>query len=68
MVVLAEIGVITMTQVRMINLIGWILILFLSISKLFFSDRLSFITSGIGGLICLVIGLVLALYHVKLQR
>jgi len=65
---LAEIGVIAMTQVRMINLIGWILILFLSISKLFFSEQLSFITSGIGGLICLIIGLALALYHVKIQR
>jgi len=44
------------------NIIGWIFIIFLGISKLLYSGQLSIITTGFGGLICLLIGLYLALF------
>jgi hypothetical protein len=51
-----------MKSTRTINMIGWIFIIFLSISKIFFSDKLSFITTGLGGIVCFIVGLILALY------
>lgn len=57
-----------MKQIQIMNLIGWIFIVFLSISKLFFSEQFSFITTGFGGLICLIIGLFLVFYKFKPKK
>lgn len=45
-----------------INIIGWIFLIFLGISKFLYSEQLSIITTGFGGLICLLIGMYLALF------
>ncbi|MGN7298269.1 hypothetical protein [Ferdinandcohnia sp. SAFN-114] len=48
-----------------INVLGWLIIIFLGISEFIFKEELSIITTGLGGLICLIIGLTLAFYKVK---
>ncbi|MGG3564029.1 hypothetical protein ABES03_20785 [Neobacillus rhizosphaerae] len=48
-----------------INVLGWVSILMLSISGLFFKEELSIIMTGFGGLICLLIGLTLTFYKGK---
>lgn len=39
------------------NSIGWVFIIFLGISKLLYSEQLSHITTGFGGLLCFMIEL-----------
>jgi len=48
-----------------INVLGWLIIIFLGISEFIFKEELSIITTGLGGLICLIIGSTLAFYKVK---
>lgn len=48
-----------------VNLVGWILIIFLTISKFYFSEQLSVVTTGFGGLICIIIGAYLIFYKPK---
>ncbi|MEH7382265.1 hypothetical protein V7138_17530 [Bacillus sp. JJ1533] len=48
-----------------INVLGWLIIIFLGICTFFFKEELSIITTGLGGLICVIIGLTLAFYKVK---
>lgn len=50
---------------HIINLIGWIFIIFLTIIKFNFSEQFSIITTGFGGLICIVVGAVLVFYKPK---
>ncbi|MEH7225006.1 hypothetical protein V7112_14450 [Bacillus sp. JJ1566] len=50
---------------KKINVLGWLIIIFLGISEFFFKEELSKITTGLGGLICVIIGLTLAFYKVK---
>lgn len=45
------------------NSIGWIFITFLGISKLLYSEQLSSVTTGFGGLICFMIALYLAFFR-----
>ncbi|MEH7302791.1 hypothetical protein [Neobacillus drentensis] len=52
-------------KLNKINVLGWVIILLLSISGIFFKEELSIITTGFGGLICLLIGLTLAFYKGK---
>ncbi|MER2169613.1 MAG: hypothetical protein ABS938_03155 [Psychrobacillus psychrodurans] len=51
-----------MSRTRIINLIGWIFIIFLTIVYLYFSERFSVITTGFGGLVCIIIGAALVFY------
>lgn len=51
-----------MISKRVINFTGWIFIIFLTICKMFFSEEISLITTGFGGLICMIIGLSLIFY------
>ncbi|MEK5441263.1 hypothetical protein [Fredinandcohnia sp. FSL W7-1320] len=54
-----------MNETQQINVLGWLIIIFLGISEFIFKEELSIITTGLGGLICLIIGLTLAFYKVK---
>lgn len=54
-----------MSKKTKINLIGWLFLIFLGISKAFFDEQLSIVTTGLGGLICLIIGLSMILYGVN---
>jgi len=45
-----------------INLIGWLFLIFLGISKAFFDEQLSIITTGLGGLICIIIAASMIFY------
>ncbi|WHY77323.1 hypothetical protein QNH20_25160 [Neobacillus sp. WH10] len=47
------------------NVLGWVFIIFWGISEFFFREELSIITTGLGGLICLIIGMTLVLYKGK---
>jgi hypothetical protein len=51
-----------------INVLGWLIIIFLGICTFFFKEELSIITTGLGGLICVIIGLTLAFYKVKTKQ
>jgi hypothetical protein len=52
-------------KLNKINVIGWFIIIFLGISEFFFKEELSMITTGLGGLICLIIGLTLVSFKNK---
>ncbi|WP_449539660.1 hypothetical protein [Ferdinandcohnia sp. Marseille-Q9671] len=52
-------------KVTKINIIGFAIILFLGISEYFFKEELSIITTGLGGLIALLLGLILSSYKPK---
>lgn len=54
-----------MSRTRIINLIGWIFIIFLTIVYLYFSERFSVIATGFGGLVCIIIGAALVFYNPK---
>jgi hypothetical protein len=45
-----------------INLIGWLFLIFLGISKAFFDEQLSIITTSLGGLICIIIATSMIFY------
>ncbi|WP_215113400.1 hypothetical protein [Exiguobacterium sp. s63] len=51
-----------MSKKLKINVIGWLFLIFLTISKMFFDDQLSIITTGLGGLICVIISVSMVLY------
>jgi len=51
-----------MSRTRIINLIGLIFIIFLTIVYLYFSERFSVITTGFGGLVCITISAALVFY------
>jgi hypothetical protein len=48
-----------------INVLGWVIIIFLGINAFFFKEEMRLITTGFGGLICLIIGLTLVFYKRK---
>ncbi|MDN3017145.1 hypothetical protein PH210_27765 [Paenibacillus sp. BSR1-1] len=52
-------------KLNKINVLGWFIIIFLGISEFFFKEELSMITSGLGGLICVIIGSTLIFYKGK---
>lgn len=54
-----------MSKRHMINLVGWIFFIFLTLSKEFYPEQSSIITTGLGGLICIIIGLSMVLYRVN---
>lgn len=54
-----------MKKKRTINLIGWVLAIFLGIINVFYKEEFSIITTGLGGLICIILMLVLILYKPK---
>jgi hypothetical protein len=49
----------------MINLVGWIFFIFLTLSKEFYPEQSLIITTGLGGLICMIIGLSMVFYGVN---
>lgn len=46
-----------MSRITTWNVIGWVFLIFLGVSKAFFDEQLSLITTGLGGLICLMLSL-----------
>jgi len=52
-------------KLKITNVLGWVIFLSWSISVYFFKEELSIITTGLGGLICLIIGMTLILYKGK---
>ncbi|MGA9468364.1 MAG: hypothetical protein WBV10_12100 [Exiguobacterium marinum] len=46
-----------MSRITVWNVIGWVFLIFLAVSKSFFGEQLSLITTGLGGLICLMLSL-----------
>lgn len=50
---------------KIINVLGWVIIIPWCISVYFFKEELSIITTGLGGLICLMMGSGLILYKGK---
>jgi hypothetical protein len=52
-------------KLKITNVLGWLIIIFYFISWSFFKEELSFISTGIGGLICIIIGYPLAYYKGK---
>jgi hypothetical protein len=52
-------------KLNKINVLGLLVIIFLGISGFFFKEELSMLTTGLGGLICVIIGLTLAFYKGK---
>lgn len=54
-----------MTKQRIINLIGLAFIIFLTIGVIFYQDQFSWVSNNIAGLICILIGIFLALYKPK---
>ncbi|MCM3281516.1 hypothetical protein OE059_10290 [Exiguobacterium profundum] len=54
-----------MSRITIWNVIGWGFLLFLAVSKSFFSEQLSLITTGLGGLICLILALCMIFHEGK---
>jgi hypothetical protein len=54
-----------MTKKRIINLIGWAFIIFLTIGRVFFPEQFSWVSTSFSGLICFLVGAYLALYKFK---
>ncbi|MFJ5717816.1 hypothetical protein [Neobacillus sp. NPDC093127] len=52
-------------KLKITNVLGWVIFIFWSLSVYFFKDELSIITTGFGGLICLITGMTLILYRGK---
>ncbi len=52
-------------KLKIPNFLGWLIIIFWIISWSFFKEELSFFSTGIGGLICIIIGFPLAHYKGK---
>lgn len=57
-----------MKKARIINLIGWAFIIFLTIGVIFFSEQFSWVNTSIWGFICLLIGLFLTFYESKPRK
>lgn len=54
-----------MSKKHKINFVGWIFLMFLTLSKEFYPDQSSIITTGLGGLISMIIGLSLVFYGIN---
>ncbi|WP_215113398.1 hypothetical protein [Exiguobacterium sp. s63] len=54
-----------MSKKYKINLVGWIFFILLTLSKEFYPEQSSIITTGLGGLICMIIGLSLVFYGIN---
>ena len=54
-----------MSKKHKINLVGWIFFILLTLSKELYPEQSSIITTGLGGLICMIIGLSLVFYKVN---
>ena len=54
-----------MSRITIWNVIGWVFLIFLAVSKSFFSEQLSLITTGLGGLICLILALCMIFHEGK---
>jgi peptidoglycan/LPS O-acetylase OafA/YrhL len=52
-------------KLKIINVLGWVIFIPWCISVFFFKEELYIITTGLGGLICLVMGTALILYKGK---
>jgi hypothetical protein len=52
-------------KLNKINVLGLVIIIFLGISEFFFKEEIPLITTGLGGLICLIIGMTLVFYNGK---
>jgi len=52
-------------KLKIPNVLGWLIIIFWIISWSFFKEELSFISTGIGGVICIIIGYPLTYYKGK---
>lgn len=57
-----------MTKKRIINLIGWAFIIFLTIGRVFFPEQFSWVSTSFSGLICFLVGAYLALYKFKPRK
>ena len=54
-----------MSRITIWNVIGWVFLIFLGVSKAFFDEQLSLITTGLGGLICLILALCMIFHEGK---
>lgn len=54
-----------MSRITIWNVNGWGFLIFLAISKSFFSEQLFLITTGLGGLICLILALCMIFHEGK---
>lgn len=52
-------------KLKIPNVLGWLIIIFWIISWSFFKEDLSFFSTGVAGLICIIIGFPLAHYKGK---
>ncbi|MFP7300309.1 hypothetical protein [Neobacillus niacini] len=52
-------------KLNRINVLGWLIIIFLGICTFFLKEELSIFTTGLGGLICVIIGFTLAFYKLR---
>ena len=59
------IGGYRMSRITIWNVIGWVFLIFLGVSKAFFDEQLSLITTGLGGLICLILALCMIFHEGK---
>ncbi|WP_078146557.1 hypothetical protein [Exiguobacterium sp. HVEsp1] len=56
-----------MSRITIWNVIGWVFLIFLGVSKAFFDEQLSLITTGLGGLICLILALCM-IFHEREEK
>ena len=54
-----------MLRITIWNVIGWVFLIFLGVSKEFFYEQFSLITTGLGGLICLILALCMIFHEGK---
>lgn len=54
-----------MLRITIWNVIGWVFLIFLGVSKEFFDEQFSLITTGLGGLICLILALCMIFHEGK---
>ncbi|MBR3061664.1 MAG: hypothetical protein IKG65_04455 [Exiguobacterium sp.] len=54
-----------MSRITIWNVIGWVFLIFLGVSKEFFDEQFSLITTGLGGLICLILALCMIFHEGK---
>lgn len=55
-------------KIGIVNIIGVIFIIFLTVVKTFYSSQFSLITTGFGGLVCIIIGASLVFYKPKTNK
>lgn len=54
-----------MSRITIWNVNGWGFLIFLGVSKAFFDEQLFLITTGLGGLICLILALCMIFHEGK---